>query len=560
MNIKKFISEKSFVYCLIGNVLIMAFYFLFFTCHFETCDDFIMKMIAAGSFTGTPDNHLIYIGSFLGTIMSFLYSIFPHVAWYEIVQVFILWVSFSAITYVLIRKHKVFEVLIWLLVFVLSYSFYVSLQFTKTTAVPTIAGYLVIAYALNNNEKNYKLICGVVLLFFGMSLRFNQFFVCSFVSIPIFVPLLLDCLKGHKEKQNRQKLIKLIATAALAFIMMFVTIAIRNVNYGSDSWKYYLAYNDLNTELLDRGFPDYEKNEDLYKELRIDGNFLDLIKKSNFYDPDIFSEEAIGRLMAVKDRKISIGYIYEFLYVAIPHFFDNDYIRPYSIAVSVMIIVCLLGSDRKSFIAAFTTLLFMIMAVFICYYIRADHFYPRMSISFLTAAALVLAYLSRLDKYHPSFKGMTIAAAVTCAVCCCIWFDDLWINGEGARSLSEHRTEICETLAKDPDHLYIYPTLDRFWVNELLFKDISYLDFTHIESLGEWVTGAPIVSETGKRFGVVNPYRDAVNNDKAYFLVQNGDRNFDQILKHIKTNYYENAEAIVVNTIENYTVYRIISN
>ncbi len=346
MHIKKFISEKSFAYSLIGNIVIMAFYFTFFTCFFETCDDFIMKMIAAGSFTGTPDNHLIYISTFLGSIMAFLYGIFPHIAWYEIVQVAIMLVSFSAISYVLIRKHRRFEVLIWLLMFALSYSFYVSFQFTKTTAVPTVAGYLLIADVIDNNDKNYKLVFGLILLFLGMSLRFNQFFVCSFVAVPLFIPILLNFLKDHKEKENGIKVLKL-----------------------------------------------------------------------------------------------------------------------------------------------------------------------------MTIASLVLLYLSDLSKYHPSFKGMSIVAAVSFVIWCCIWFDDLWINREGSRQLSEYRTEICKTLAEDQDHLYIYSTLDRFWVNELLFKDISYLKFTNVQSLGEWVTYLPFVMDTWDRYEIVNPFKDIVNNDKVFLFI-----------------------------------------
>ena len=560
MSIKKLISEKSYIYSLIGNSMIMAFYFIFFTCHFETCDDFIMKMIAAGSFTGTPDFHLIYISTFLGSIMSFLYSLFPHIAWYEIVQTAIMLLSFSAISYVLIKKHRKFEPLVWLLMFVLSYSFYVLFQFTKTTAVPTVAGYLLIAYTLDNNDKNYKLFFGIALLFLGMSLRFNQFFACSLVAVPLFLPLLLDFIKDCKKNENRSRVLKLIVVAGLTLLLTVLSVAIRNYNYGSDEWKYYLKYNDLSTELLDRGFPDYDENEELYKELKIDRDFFESIKRNNFYDPTIFNDEAINKLISVKKKTISFGYIYEFLYVSIPHFFDNDNIRPYSIVLSIMIIVCLLGADRKAFFAAFITLTSMLLTIFICYYIRANHFYTRMSVSFLTVASLTLAYLSDLHKYSPTIKGMSITVAVCFAVCCCIWFDDLWINGEDNRQLSEYRTEIAKTLSKDQDHLYIYSTLDRFWVNEILFKDISYLTFTNIESLGEWVTYSPFVVETWNRYGIVNPFKDMVNNEKVFFFIQNNDKSLDSILNHIRLNYYNNAEAIAVDNIADYTVYKVVSD
>ncbi len=559
MNIKKLISERSFVYCLIGNLLIMAFYFMFFTCFFETCDDFIMKMIAAGSFTGTPDNHLIYIGTFLGSIMAFLYNISPHIAWYEIVQVAIMLMSFSTISYVLIRKHRKFEILIWLLMFALSYSFYVSFQFTKTTAVPTIAGYLLIADVLDNNDKNYKLIFALILLFMGMSLRFNQFFVCSFVVAPVFIPVLLDFLKDHKTEENRNKVLKLMAVAGLAFLLVVVSVVIRNVNYGSDSWKYYLKFNDLSTELLDRGFPDYEENEELYKELKIDRDFFESIKRNNFYDPEIFNEETINKLISAKDKTISFGYVYEFFYVSIRHFFDNDYIRPYSIILVAMFVICLITGDRKSVFVAFVTMIFMIAAVFICYYIRANHFYTRISISFLTVASLVMIYLANLNRYHPSLKGMSIIATVSVVVWCCLWFDDIWINGEGNRQLSEYRTEIAKTLAEDQEHLYIYSTLDRFWVNELLFKDISYLKFTNVQSLGEWVTYSPFIMDTWNRYEIVNPFKDIVNNDRVYFFIRNGDNSLDSIMNHIRINYYNNAEAIPVDNIADYIVYKVVS-
>ena len=70
---------------------------------------------------------------------------------------------------------------------------------------------------------------------------------------------------------------------------------------------------------------------------------------------------------------------------------------------------------------------------------------------------------------------------------------------------------------------------------------------------GGWECRTPGYTRAMEVHGIINPYRDVVNNENIYLV----DDNIDLTLKYIRQYYAENAQAVFVKTIGNVDVYQI---
>ena len=72
-------------------------------------------------------------------------------------------------------------------------------------------------------------------------------------------------------------------------------------------WQEYLEFNQLRSQLLDYGFPDYDSNRDLYEELGISREALQLYQNWNFNDTEKFTTDVMRRLTEQKTSRPLTG-------------------------------------------------------------------------------------------------------------------------------------------------------------------------------------------------------------------------------------------------------------
>ena len=149
-NYRKF----SFVLCV--NFFLFVLFNLLFYCRFHTVDDTFMEMIGCGAY-GRPDYHLIYINVIIGFIISSLYSLIHSIPWYGLMHIIMAILSFSTIMYVFFnRENRLAKILVVLIIFITSYEAYTKVQFTKTAAYLATAGYTLIAYSFESDNRLKK--------------------------------------------------------------------------------------------------------------------------------------------------------------------------------------------------------------------------------------------------------------------------------------------------------------------------------------------------------------------------------------------------------------------
>ncbi len=72
---------------------------------------------------------------------------------------------------------------------------------------------------------------------------------------------------------------------------------------------------------------------------------------------------------------------------------------------------------------------------------------------------------------------------------------------------------------------------------------------------GDWMINAPFYIEAMKKYDVINPYKDLVDNDKAYLIGYLD--NLEPIIKYIQRHYGDKSEPVLARKLGPYGVYSI---
>ena len=62
-----------------------------------------------------------------------------------------------------------------------------------------------------------------------------------------------------------------------------------------------------------------------------------------------------------------------------------------------------------------------------------------------------------------------------------------------------------------------------------------------------------------EKYGVTNPYKDIIDNEKIYLFIQKDDEMLDRIITHIQNYHDKNAKLEKVKEIEDYIVYHVVT-
>ena len=229
---------KSLKYIILAfNIAYFAVMAVVLPMGFEENDDIIMAMIANGTYSGTPDGHLVYINVLYGWLLAALYSLTGAIEWYTLAFAVLHVVSMSALAYCIwtTPNRARWERVLWLLVlYVLWARIIVALQFTTTAGLVCLAGCMLL---LRKSPKARW--SGVVFVIVAALIRF---FAAGLVGL-LMAPIIIYTYRFHWNKY--------IAVV----LMLMAVVGCRIVNqrtYDSDpEWKYFREYNRLRAQLND---------------------------------------------------------------------------------------------------------------------------------------------------------------------------------------------------------------------------------------------------------------------------------------------------------------------
>ena len=554
------LSNKLFLSTFI-NVILLIFLYVVFNCRFETVDDYLMKLISSGGF-GSPNSHLVYINTILSSVLKYLYIIVPNVSWYESIQYLCIFVSLTTITYVVIKisEDNLFKVIIFALaLFFSAYTLYVQLQYTKTAAILTISGYLLLRYALDSNSKK-EMLFSVLLLFLGMQYRIYQFLGSSLICVGIFVPIIIDFVK-NRNAETKRKTISIFVVGFISLVLLLISIGADSINYSSEEWKSYLEYNKIRTNLLDGGFPPYEDNKEFYISVDIDEDDYILYNNWDIDDNEKFDFETIKQIDSIKQPDyINLNYLVDFVYYSIKYFFFNNRIVCHTLIFLSLMVLSLLFYNGELCSYLYICISF-VACVLYSYYIReSNHYIARVQISFLMSAYFVLIYLIKPKTFNISKRLCVIIITIMFIISSFIYINNWRFIDDSVVDSIKYRDGILKAIYEDKNHLYLKREANSInFIDDLFVANIDYSG-SNLLGFGGWYTASPVRNELKRKYNVENSYRDIVNNDMVYYLSDNSKNDVEAILKHIQKHYFKQAKAIKVKELDsNYSIYKFIT-
>ena len=538
---------------LISNLLILGAMAAVMRPSFETNDDIVFAELGSG-LRGVKDAHLVFQNYGLGMIYRFLYGVTGRLPWYTIVQYMILFVSFTVVTYVLISRLGEISGLCLFVILACGFGYegYIHLQFTKTAGIAAAAAVFLLLHLLEQEKYSWWGIAGGILLaVIAYMYREDQFWASCGLMAGAGVLFLFDLRKYRNKKLRRIGIC--VLTFGVLLLSVFGVDRWDSSKYRSAEWKEYQEFNQLRSELLDYGFPDYDSNQEIYEELGISREAYELYKSWNFNDTEKFDTEVMKKLVDLKQKRpLTIRTVTAFI-----RRFPSDLLRMpmfYSFAVFALLWILCGKKDVFSVISVLAECLLLVAVYFYLHY-QGRYMVNRVDVGLWFSVCLVMLWIFSSGEVRYMNTKMSVLLCMICVVLGQFMMYKDWRLATS--SIPEARVSqraVLETIGTDKEHVYLaksgmlseivcYGPFDR--MPENLLDNVYWF--------GGWECRTPGYTKAMEAHGIINPYRDVVNNETIYLV----DDNIDLTLKYIRQYYAENAQAVFVKTIGNVDVYQI---
>ena len=538
---------------LISNLLILGAMAAVMRPSFETNDDIVFAELGSG-LRGVKDAHLVFQNYGLGMIYRLLYGVTGRLPWYTIVQYMILFAAFTVVTYVLISRLGEISGLCLFVILACGFGYegYIHLQFTKTAGIAAAAAVFLLLYLLEQEKYSWWGIAGGILLaVIAYMYREDQFWASCGLMAGAGLLFLFDLRKYRNKKLRRLGIC--VLTFGVLLLSVFGVDRWDSSKYRSAEWKEYQEFNQLRSELLDYGFPDYDSNQEIYEELGISREAYELYKSWNFNDTEKFDTEVMKKLVDLKQKRpLTIRTVTAFL-----RRFPSDLLRMpmfYFFAVFAVLWLLCGKKDVCSVISVLAECLLLVAVYFYLYY-QGRYMVNRVDVGLWFSACLVMLWIfSSGEVRHMNTKVSVLLCMICVALGQFMMYTDWRLATSSIPEARVSQRAVLETIGTDKEHTYLaksgmlseivcYGPFDR--MPENLLDNVYWF--------GGWECRTPGYTGAMEVHGIINPYRDVVNNENIYLV----DDNIDLTLKYIRQYYAENAQAVFVKTIGNVDVYQI---
>lgn len=538
---------------LISNLLILGAMVAFMRPSFETNDDIVFAELGSG-LRGVKDAHLVFQNYGLGMIYRLLYGVTGRLPWYTIVQYMILFAAFTVVTYVLISRLGEISGLCLFVILACGFGYegYIHLQFTKTAGIAAAVAVFLLLYLLEQEKYSWWGIAGGILLaVIAYMYREDQFWASCGLMAGAGLLFLFDLRKYRNKKLRRLGIC--VLTFGVLLLSVFGVDRWDSSKYRSAEWEEYQEFNQLRSELLDYGFPDYDSNQEIYEELGISREAYELYKSWNFNDTEKFDTEVMKKLVDLKQKRpLTIRTVTAFL-----RRFPSDLLRMpmfYFFAVFAVLWLLCGKKDVCSVISVLAECLLLVVVYFYLYY-QGRYMVNRVDVGLWFSACLVMLWIfSSGEVRHMNTKVSVLLCMICVVLGQFMMYKDWRLATSSIPEARVSQRAVLETIGTDKEHTYLaksgmlseivcYGPFDR--MPENLLDNVYWF--------GGWECRTPGYTRAMEVHGIINPYRDVVNNENIYLV----DDNIDLTLKYIRQYYAENAQAVFVKTIGNVDVYQI---
>ncbi|MCC8139161.1 MAG: hypothetical protein LIO67_02490 [Lachnospiraceae bacterium] len=535
---KKGLSRAQLCMLFCAFQVVLLIYAVFFLHpYYASNDEFTLSAIASGAYGGDTW-YFIYIHSAFGWILKAFYALLPNVNCYTLVMYALIFLSVTAIGFTWIRKNgRVGTILAFMLALASLSPLYVEFQYTKTAAIVTAAGYVLIFGA----EKKRHTLTGIVFLLLGSWIRFEAFGMVSIVAFGLWLARAFRFFV-KKEYDWKRFLLRDCMPFFAAFALVFGSIALENVivyTPGSVA-AHYKEYDTARQQLLDYGVPEWEEYQEEYEALGL--TRTDVLNLENWLiaDSDRYTAEVFRAIIAFRqERPFQWEYLLDYLIILAK--------KPLFILSALLLLLWLFPPrtlrERKNRIAVLWP--FVALLGIYLYFIKIYRVLP-IVVTACLLGVLVFSWTAAGEELAERFpeqltgrrfvRAGLIGAALTCVICVRMLVTPAFRTAVQQSEESLAYRELYDTITEDKDIYYVFDPITNNGV-ELgysIFEKLPEGYLTNVFTLGGWETESPQVSENLAQYEQWNLMKSLYLSDRSVLISENL---LEHLLIHIDDTY-----------------------
>lgn len=568
--------KRALIFSIAINLFFLALCLIFGDLKFGAIDDYFMAARLTGALGTEYNPHLIFVNAIYGYALLPLYFLFPKIGWYYIGEMAAVFISFTSIGYILLRKcgENWGVILAALFTALFASDFYLVVQFTQCASILSAVGMLLFAYGVTSSQNimdchaptstelsdhgarndvcesiqtSAPFILGIVLMLWGSIMRWQAFLM----GMPFFCICLLFMLKQCWAIKR-----KTIIGLAILFVSAFTLHLFDQNIYKSPEYASFNKFQGPRVSLADNN--NYNQNavyEDA-EEFGLSGNDFHMLTDWNFYDTQVFSVDSIKRYTDIinpyKD-KIESWRIPRNLLNALSHSLHS----PMFWAWFTFCIIAY-STNRKKLLYLWCS--FFAILSLMAYLMYIGRLVYRVESGFWLYAAVLAIPLMGQFKF-------TLPPKIFYAVLAIIALFNIYAYTTSGEIVRNPSTGELKTLAIEDstDYDKVFKYIDSQPDRMFLLSMDAFMRFSHHRnppylasptgsyrntvSLGYWTPYLPEITTALKDYGISNPIKDVVH-DNVIVL------NEPNLVDFLQRHYYGRVTVNSINAIGEMTFYK----
>ncbi len=490
------------------HALAVVYAVVFLHPYYGSNDEFTLAAIASGAY-GEDTTYFVYLHSGFAWLLKLFYVLAPSWNCYTLVMYALIFLSLTAVGLVWIcRSERTGFLLSVMLVLCSLEPLYVELQYTKTAAVVTAAGYVLALCGTRQRSSGENgrtsvvrpfvpAALGILFLLLGSWIRFQAFGMVSLVAFGLW---LTRAFGAHKDKDWKGFLLWDCAPCALAFALVLGSIAAENllVYRPGTLQAHYREYDRARQQLLDYGVPEWDEYQAEYEALGL--TRTDCINLENWLiaDYDRYTADTFRSIVAFrKARPFQWEYLMDYLLILAK--------KPLFLLCALAALAWLLCCREKS-VGGWIGILYPFAALLgiYLYFIKIYRVLP-IVVTACLLGVLVFEWSAAgpgiVGRLEPKLTRRRFLAAflagglMVCAICVRMLVAPALLPAPQASKASAAFRELYDTISEDKT---LYYAFDPFTNNGVelgysIFEKLPDGYLTNIFTLGGWETESPQV-------------------------------------------------------------------
>lgn len=549
-----------------ANLLFLFLLLKVFSPRYEINDDIFISMFIDGQMAN-KSRYILFCNYFLAAVLEWMYDLTGNAyPLYSYFQYGLLFLSFTGISYILLRRCGFFAALAAAacLLGAFAADCYIWLTYTKTAGVAVTAGVLLMLFARSGapgkRESRGCLVAGTALCLASCALRTESFVTGLALLFPVGLYELVGNVRSSGQKKFR--------AAAVYFRPFLIMLLLAASLYGGNAlmWREspYKEYKDFMLEA--RKIPDYynalnsyELMPEVYEALNISPEVQDMAARcyESFDDPEIWTAEVCRQVTKAREELQlypGLGALLKTYAGCWAKFMAYRFIwGVFGLGLLWLIFakkdkgrICVLAGQLLIFSCMYLVLIWM-----------ERYLLNRVDASLFMALAGGLLWQITESRPGRWRQGLCLLLALLAVPMCGYQFrKNLSNNQEYQRNVDYCKWQIQRLI--EEDHLFLVGTSA---LNLYLYSPLEPMPEGYRDSLyfsGGWVVRHPQVMALLAEYGLENPYRDAVNNERVYLIPSD----INTTIKYIHDYYDSEARAEIVQDLSSelgIDIYRIVS-